>query len=149
MPKGKKRVPEITANEINYAIHRTMFPDGLKRDALVAAGYSPNTSSSRIENSKGVQRAMMTLEKQRELIQQREGFTFEDMAQRLKTRAIDSNVSAGVQTDNDKLLSKILGYEAPTVVKTQSLGLMLEFSDLSGADLAAMRDVLLPAEEGE
>lgn len=133
-----------TPQQMEYAVHRSMFPDRPAREAAEVAGYSPGTPTTHIDNSAGVKRAMQTVEKQRELMQQKPGFSFTDVAERVKKRAENEMVPPGVQTDNDKVLNKMMGYDAPTVIHQKSMGLMLEFNNLSGADLAALEEVLLP-----
>ena len=142
----KPTVP--TPQQLQYATHRLMFPDRPASEARDVAGYSENTPTTRIEQGAGVQLAMQTVEKQRELMQQKPGFAFCDVAQRVKNRAEDPLVAPGVQTDNEKVLNKMMGYDAPTVIHQKNMGLMLEFTNLTGADLAALEDVLIPKAEG-
>ena len=142
-PRKPREIPEPSERAIAYAEYRAIHPDKDKQDARDAAGYSPNFHVTDLEAQPSVQRAIATVEARREELRQREGYSFEDVARRLVTRAEDPDVSAGVQTDNDKLLSGIMGYNAPTVVHQQSLGLMLEFTDMTPADIAALRQGLL------
>jgi hypothetical protein len=142
-PRKPREIPEPSERAIAYAEYRAIHPDEDKQDARDAAGYSPNFHVTDLEAQPSVQRAIATVEARREELRQREGYSFEDVARRLVTRAEDPDVSAGVQTDNDKLLSNIMGYNAPTVVHQQSLGLMLEFTDMTPADIAALRQGLL------
>ena len=142
-PRKQREIPEPSERAIAYAEYRAIHPDEDKQDARDAAGYSPNFHVTDLEAQPSVQRAIATVEARREELRQKEGYSFEDVARRLVTRAEDPDVSAGVQTDNDKLLSNIMGYNAPTVVHQQSLGLMLEFTDMTPADIAALRQGLL------
>lgn len=142
-PRKPREIPEPSERAIAYAEYRAIHPDEDKQDARDAAGYSPNFHVTDLEAQPSVQRAIATVEARREELRQREGYSFDDVAKRLVDRAKDKDVSAGVQTDNDKLLSNIMGYNAPTVVHQQSLGLMLEFTDMTPADIAALRQGLL------
>jgi hypothetical protein len=118
-----------------------------KEQARDAAGYSSNSHTYDIETKKAVKYAIASVEKQREDLQTDPDFSFEGVAKRLVTRAKDKKVSPGVQTDNDKVLVSIMGFNAPTQVHTKSLGLIMEFSDLSGANLGALKDVLLTGKD--
>jgi hypothetical protein len=135
---------EQTEKQKKYAKFRIANPDKPKKAARDYAGYSEGTSVTAVESKTGTKYAMASVERQRETLQTDPDYSFEGVARRLVTRAKDEDVPAGVQTDNDKVLVGMMGYSAPTQVHTKSLGLMLEFNDLTGADLAALKEGLLP-----
>ncbi len=122
-----------------------------KSQAVEQAGYSPTAGSGAIERIPAVKNAMQTVDQQRERLQQHPDFSFHGIAHRLKNRATNKKVNAKVQTDNDKALISIMGYNAPAQVNVRSTGLLLEFSDLSAADLVSIRDALMGegVEEGQ
>lgn len=110
-------------------------PGVKKREALVEAGYSPLSPSSSIDNLRGVKVAKRNMELQREDLRERAGFTITDVAERLKRRATSGKVCPSTQTDNDKVLISILGYNTPQEVNINQKSLFMEFKDLSADDL--------------
>jgi hypothetical protein len=133
--KGKD-VPSDRAKR--YATIRYGNPGMSKKDCAVAAGYSPKTSTQYVDKSKGVRAAIATVEQQRELIRSSAGFTLEDIAKRVKGRATNDDVPFGVQTDNDKILISILGYNAPEEININQKALFMEFKDLSAVELRGL-----------
>jgi hypothetical protein len=142
-PREKPGRKEPSERAMMYAEYRVAHPDENKTAARDAAGYSQNSDPTNLEKRPTVRKAMATVEAQREELRAAPGAMLEDVVTRLVTRATDPDVSAGTQTDNDKLLSNVLGYNAPTVVHQQRLGLMLEFTDMTPADIAALRQGLI------
>lgn len=113
-----------------------------KKSALLAAGYSPKVKSSNIDRLPCVKDAIETLERQRENLSKVKDYTFTDVAMRMVKRAKGSE-NERVQTDNDKAFAGLMGYNAPSQVNVKSVGLLMEFRDLSSAELAELRETLV------
>jgi hypothetical protein len=144
-PKKRGPDPEKPSEMVKaYAERRAAMPNEFKKDSAVAVGYSPNTSPTYIEATKGFRYAMMSVDRQREAIGQEEELSFEGVARRVVARAKDPMVTPGVQTDNDKLLIGMMGYSAPTVAINKNATLVLEFNDLSSADIDVLKAGLRP-----
>jgi hypothetical protein len=120
---------------VEYAKMRYGNPGMSKRKCALSAGYSMGTKVENIEDTKGYRLAVLSIEQQRDKIRNESGFTLEDIAKRLKTRATDKEVSPGVQTDNDKLLISLFGYNAPEEITINQKSLFMEFKDLSASEL--------------
>jgi hypothetical protein len=133
--KGKD-VPSDKA--IKYATLKYSNPEMSKAKRAVAAGYSPKTSTQYVDKSKGVRCAIATIEQQRESIRNSSGFTLGDIAERVKSRATNNEVPFGVQTDNDKILISMLGYNAPEEININQKALFMEFKDLSAVELRGL-----------
>lgn len=124
---------------VAYVERRATFPQETKKESALAAGYSPATSPTHIEATKGCRYALQSIEKQREALGQEDDLSFEGVARRVVARAKDPMVTPGVQTDNDKLLKDMMGYSAPTVAINKNATLMLEFTDLTSADIDVIK----------
>ena len=111
-----------------------------KVEAKRIAGYSENSATGAIDRLPRVRKGLATIEQQRETLSQLPEYSFTGVAKRLVKRAKSASVSDRVQTDNDKALSTLMGYNAPTQMNVKSVGLMMEFKDLSAADLAAIQE---------
>lgn len=113
-----------------------------KTAARARAGYSPACSTGKLDRLPGVRRELETIEQQRDTLQQSPQLSFRGIAKRLVSRATSPRVTPKIQTDNDKTLISMMGYNAPTQVSVRSIGMLIELADLSAADLVAVRDAM-------
>ena len=131
-------------------------PDMSDKDAAAIAGYSPNSSPTTLKTSKGYRLARQTIQEQRELLSLKKGFRFADVAGRMQKIFFDQithdhkedgkkvkdrvPVPPSVQVSAGKELKEIMGHEAPIKVEMEQRGLFMSFTELSGKDLANMRN---------
>ena len=111
-----------------------------KKEAMRIAGFSPNASSGAIDKLPSVRKGLASIEKQREILQQDPVYSFTAVAGRFAKRATNKKVNPNVQTINDKALVSMMGYDAPAQVNVKSMGLIMELSDLTRADIEVLRD---------
>lgn len=113
-----------------------------KCKAALDAGYSRNSHTSDLDKRPAAGVAIRQVQAEREALMQKEGFTIKDLAERVKKRATDPKVPAATQTDNDKVLIGILGYNAPAKIDIKTTSLIADLGVLSGEDLEELRNSL-------
>jgi hypothetical protein len=110
-----------------------------KEEAKTAAGFPETALVPNIDRHAATKLARKSVAEQRELIQKHmPGFSFTDMVNRIVGRATDEAVDPRVQTQNDKLLSEVMGFNSPKEVNVNTTSLIMEFSQLSGTDIEAI-----------
>jgi hypothetical protein len=138
----RRTSPEMEKRARTYVINHEL--KGMtKKDAAADAGYAPSSSTSEIDKSVLVRVAKMEICEQRDFIMknmQCQGFSFFEVAERIKNRA-KSSKSEAIQTDNEKLLISMLGYNAPQKIEVKSLSLIADLGGLSADDLDALNNI--------
>jgi len=136
---NKEKLPKALKYVRGY-----MLEGKTKQDARIDAGYSPKSGS--IDANPVIKYATLLVEEQRKKMAEEEpGFSFHDVARRLKDRAMNPKVSPTVQTDNDKVLVSMFGYNAPQKVEVNKTSLIAELGILSKDDLEVLSQIS-PAE---
>jgi hypothetical protein len=139
---SKKPVRKPALRSKKAGIYAQAIASGKSQtEAKQIAGYSLKSHGTK--DIPAVREALLTVEQQREKMQQMPGISLPDITNRLYKRATNTKVTPGVQTDNDKVLINILGYNAPTKTEIKTTGLLLEFADLTSSDLAMVREQMI------
>lgn len=132
------KVKPLTKSEKYLSLLQT--PGMTKKEARDLAGFSPKSGTSSIDRLPSVRKGLASLEKQREYLSQKADYSFTGVAERFVKRAKSKAVSDRVQTDNDKALCGIMGFNAPATVNVKSVGLIMELSDVNKSDLEALKE---------
>jgi hypothetical protein len=132
------KVPKRGKKAQKFAKIRIENPSLNKKQALVAAGYTPDTNPKTVENTKSYRVAVQSLQNQRQGLQETQGLTFTDSATFYRDLSQDEANDPADRIRARKQLDTILGYEAPKEVNIRKIGLLLELKDLTTADLQSL-----------
>ena len=108
-------------------------------DAMVQAGYSPNSNPYDVIKSQSYRLAHIDIDAQRKQLRQMPGCSltdsvayYADIAHRSRTDNPDTGIRAMTRLD------KLLGNEAPVKQEIRSMGLVVELGQLTAEELEAI-----------
>ena len=127
-------------NPIKYKELITTHPEMTKKEAALRAGYSKNTTPSKIETNN--RPTMVAIEKQRELALEKTGYTIEYVL----TNLVDIIDSADYDSDKInaiKVGNAIAGYNAPEKKQIEIKGLFVELQATTTEELNELAKALI------
>jgi hypothetical protein len=138
--KGKSNEPAIAKAEKYFALRE----EGVgKMEAVAVAGVS-----QAVEHTQAGQIVAANIDRQREVLQSRSGMMMADIAERLQKRAVNRKVKASDQNNADKLLIEMLDFLPAKKLDIKTTGMLIEFKDVSMAELLELRERALARQNG-